>query len=177
MGERKKQLHKVRTARNNLRRYFLTKCLLRKKVSAVDLIVDRKLRKEQHRLETARYLHKCVPYRRLREQSTGRISMFLSGGERAYLNEEEFKNEYGMSRSSFHKLHDLIKGHEVFKKKKGPPKMDSAHQLLILLSFLRTEGSGKSTRRSRTTFDVGTGSLSNHRDRCVQAILARCAWG
>ena len=46
-----------------------------------------------------------------------------------------------------------------------------SHQLLILLSFLRTEGAGKSNRRGRSTYDVGSGTVGNSRDRCVNAIV------
>ena len=98
--------------------------------------------------------------------------MFLEGGDGAFLNEEEFRNEYGMSRDSFNRLHDMIKDHRVFHNYRAPggKQVPVKHQLLVLLSFLRTEGSGGSNRRGRTTFDLSPGSLANYRDRCVIAI-------
>ena len=78
--------------------------------------------------------------------------MFLQAGEGSFLNEEEFKNEYGMSRNSFDALHDLIKDHRVFQnsRSQGNKQIPVKHQLLVLLSFLRTEGNGKSNRRDNT---------------------------
>ena len=98
--------------------------------------------------------------------------MFLRSGVGSFLNEEEFKNEYGMSRTSFNRLYNLIKDHRVFQnnRSQGVKQTPVKHQLLVLLSFLRTEGSGKSNRRGQTTFDMGAGTQSLCWHRCVVAI-------
>jgi hypothetical protein len=87
-----------------------------------------------------------------------------------WLNADEFKCKYRMTRSSFWLIVGLIKDHPVFKggrKKQAPVE----HQLMTLLCFLGTEGSGMSNRRGRSVFRLGKGTVSNYKDRVVKAIL------
>ena len=39
-------------------------------------------------------------------------------------------------------IYEKIKDHEVFKNKRGPKQMDPKYQLMLLLNYLGTEGSG-----------------------------------
>jgi hypothetical protein len=55
----------------------------------------------------------------------------------------EFLFHYRLSRTAFWEVVDLIKGHEVFSKKRSNQKQaPPAHQLLVLLKFLGTSGNG-----------------------------------
>ena len=55
---------------------------------------------------------------------------------KVYFNEEEFRDEHGVSRSSFWKLHNVIQGHNAFtsviKRRKQRP---VSHQLLMELGI------------------------------------------
>ena len=90
-----------------------------------------------------------------------------------WLKHNEFRVKYGMNRSSFWKIHDMIKGHSVFSKKdsRGRKQIDSKYQLMMLLAFLRTEGDGMSRQKGRSCFYVSYGSVGNYRDRVVKAIM------
>ena len=82
-------------------------------------------------------------------------------GPKPWLNQREFKQKYRMSRESFWKIHELIKGHHVFKKPlRGPSPMRSDHQLLIFLAFLGMEGQGMSNKRGRDIFEASPGNIS-----------------
>ena len=153
------------------RQYMAVKVLSRKRLTSFDFMLYRLYNRRLSSVRYRRYLQKRQPYRKFKLQARQRAEMFLSDGVGSFLNAEEFKNEYGMTREAFEKLYVLIKDHQVFTNYRKEGSKQVPPQLLVLLSFLRTEGSGRSNRRGRTTtFDIATGSLANYRDRCVIAI-------
>ena len=166
---------RVRRVQRRIRRFRLyAACasIRKHRLSCNDLLLYRRQKKKLKKLLTCRYLNRRSSYRKFRKQSRRRAEMFLRSGVGSFLNEEEFKNEYGMSRTSFDRLYNLIKDHRVFRndRTQGVKQTPIKHQLLVLLSFLRTEGNGKSNRRGRTTFDMGSGTQSLCWHRCVVAV-------
>jgi hypothetical protein len=61
---------------------------------------------------------------------------------RPWMTEEEFKQKYRVSRDALDHIYEKIKDHKVFKNKRGPKQMDPKYQLMLLLNYLGTEGSG-----------------------------------
>ena len=97
----------------------------------LDVLQERRLELDFIEASNRRYTAKeRGKYREL--ETYRRIEMFLSDeGERPCLNAEEFKNEFGMSRSSFWTSHDLIKDDDQFKSRadgSGRHQMPVSHQ-------------------------------------------------
>lgn len=89
-----------------------------------------------------------------------------------FLNENEFRQKYRMSRDSLSKLADLIREHKAFNPcSKTRGQTDPKHQLMCLLVYLSTEGSGASNPGLRSIFKKGRGTFENFKKRCVDAIL------
>ena len=96
----------------------------------------------------------------------------LDASEGSWLNDTEFKKKYAMTRESFWKLHQMIKNHPVFqKKRRGRPQLASQYQLLVLLAVLRTEGDGMSDNKARNTFRLSVGCIGNCRKGFQQQLL------
>jgi len=87
-----------------------------------------------------------------------------------WLNEVEFLNVYRVTKSAFWRLVDAIKTHHVFTQKRGPTQQPVAHQLMALLYYLGTAGSGALNHRTRNHFHIGYGSAQNFRRRVILAI-------
>ena len=67
----------------------------------------------------------------------------------------------------------MIEKHKIFKnEKRGPKQAPAAHQLMVLLKFLGTEGSGGSNLDLRNLFKIGRGSAENYKQRAAIAILS-----
>jgi hypothetical protein len=92
------------------------------------------------------------------------------GGTTPWLTENEFLQHFRMHRSSFAHLVGLIKDHDVFKGEGNRKQAPIEHQLLVLLMYLGTSGSGASNARLRGFFGVGAGTIELYRNRCVTAI-------
>ena len=127
--------------------------------------------------ESTRYHQERIKYRK------PRIFLFEGDlnedvgedGEAPWLKDREFQQKYRCSRSSFKTLVDLIKDDPVLQTRRdfvnGRDQADVAHQLMVLLKFLGTEGSGGSNANLRSVFGIGEGTVNLYRDRVVQAIL------
>ena len=89
-----------------------------------------------------------------------------------WLTEDEFKQQYRVSRENLDKIYEKIKDHQVFKNKRGPRQMHPKHQLMVLLNYLGTEGSGANNNRQKLYFRIGYGSAHNMRKRALKAILS-----
>ena len=90
-----------------------------------------------------------------------------------WLNDDEFRQKYRMSKESFRDLYNLIKEDPVFKRnplKRGRKQAHPAYQLAVLLKYYGTEGSGNSNPELRNVFRVGRGTVKNWRDRALKAI-------
>jgi DDE superfamily endonuclease len=92
----------------------------------------------------------------------------------AWLTEEEFLHKYRMSRQSFYRILSEIENHEVFqaKTKHGRKQAPVAHQLMVFLKFLGTEGAGGSNSNQRQVFAIGYGTSGVYRKRVMRAILS-----
>jgi hypothetical protein len=95
-----------------------------------------------------------------------------TGSNQPWLTNEEFLQNFRMQRGSFVQLVDLIKDHEVFQQKGKKKQAPVAHQLLVLLMYLGTSGSGASNPRLRSFFGLGRGTVELYRNRCVTAICS-----
>ena len=94
-------------------------------------------------------------------------------GKQSFLSDDEFLQKYRMSRSSFHTLVELIEDHPVFEQgKRGPPQAPPAHQLMVLLKYLGTQGSGGSNPDLRNLFRLGRGSSDLYKQRAYDSILS-----
>jgi hypothetical protein len=71
-------------------------------------------------------------------------------------------------------IHDLIKDHDVFKKKgpRGRRQTDVKTQLCVFLRFLGTEGSGASNHGQQSTFRVSYGFAARCRKRVARAFCS-----
>jgi hypothetical protein len=96
-----------------------------------------------------------------------------------WLTDNEFLQKYRMSREAFDFVLSKIKDHEVFhhswrhlRRKKGRRQAPPAHQLMVFLKFLGTEGSGNSNANQRHTFRIGYGTAEKYRNRVTKAITS-----
>jgi DDE superfamily endonuclease len=89
-----------------------------------------------------------------------------------WLTEMEFRQKYRMTRESFDSILGMIKKHPVFTEHegKGSPQAAPEHQLMLLLKFLGTEGTGASNPDLRTMFRIGRGTANLYRNRAMIAI-------
>ena len=125
-------------------------------------------------LDSSRYLSRNI-YRSDPTQITHFLQKQFQRGKNAWWQPHEFKEQYRMTRTSFKKLHDMIKDHKGFQQhKNGRNQFSSKYQLLFLLQYIGTEGNGMSNRRSRNTFPNGKGTCENMKDRVVDAIIDCC---
>jgi hypothetical protein len=88
-----------------------------------------------------------------------------------WINETEFGEMCSMDRSNFWKLHRLICDHPIFKRGlQGPPQAKSEHQLLVLLAYLHTEGTGMCNESAHNVFYTSSGATELMRERVVTAV-------
>lgn len=71
------------------------------------------------------------------------------------LDDDDFKEEIRMSKSSFYKLIDMIKDHHLYQPKDGKPQRDIRLQVAIVLERLGTNGNGGSHSRLARRCGVG----------------------
>ena len=87
-----------------------------------------------------------------------------------WLSDDEFLHKYRMSRKNFSIVLDKIKDHQVFqeqfKRRQAPP----AHQLMVFLKYVGTEGSGASNGNQRSTFAIGYGTALLYRERVMKSL-------
>jgi hypothetical protein len=92
------------------------------------------------------------------------------GNYQPWLSDDEFLQKYRMSRKNFKIVLDKIKDHSVFqeqnKRRQAPP----AHQLMVFLKYVGTEGTGASNSNQRSTFAIGYGTASLYRTRVMKAL-------
>jgi DDE superfamily endonuclease len=131
--------------------------------------------------EKQRYLFRHSKYRSgddrfaadLQSEVVDDDSVETEAAKMPWLNEEEFLHKYRMSRKSFNRLLDEIKDHPVFNPDSKTRKQEPvAHQLMVFLKFLGTEGSGGSNANQRHVFSIGYGTNDVYRNRVTRAILS-----
>jgi len=91
-------------------------------------------------------------------------------GSREWLSDIEFLEKYRMTRDSFKALVELIKDHPVFKSKRGRKQAPVSYQLMVLLRYLATEGTGASNPSMRNLFGIGRGTAEVWKRRALTAI-------
>lgn len=90
--------------------------------------------------------------------------------QQPWLSENEFVQKYRMSKRNSKAILEMIKDHPVFqnghKRQQAPP----AHQLLVFLKYVGTEGAGASNGNQRSTFGIGYGTASLYREQVTKAL-------
>lgn len=90
------------------------------------------------------------------------------------LTTEEFTFHFRLCRESFSQLVDPLKEHAVFQPKRNDrcrPK-PAAHQLLVLLKYLGSEGNQASSVAIGQFFGISKGAVNDCRDNAADAILS-----
>ena len=95
----------------------------------------------------------------------------LDDEQQPWLSDDEFLQKYRMSRKNFKAVLEMIKDHDVFRnqrnrRQQAPP----AHQLLVFLKYVGTEGAGASNGNQRSTFAIGYGTATLYRERVTKAL-------
>ena len=95
-----------------------------------------------------------------------------TGEQLPWLHCDEFLQKYRVKRGSFWRIVDLIKTHPVFNPERPTNKKQApvAHQLMVFLHYIGTEGAGANNPRSRNVFGIGRGTCDLYRSRVVCAI-------
>ena len=131
-------------------------------------LLDAALQKAYNHLSQSRYVRRLT----YRGSTFGVFARDLaSSTETPWLTEEEFQEKYRLRRDSFSRLVALVRDHKIFtsppnKRKQAPVE----YQLMVLLHYLGTAGSGASNPRLRNQFGLGRGTTQLYRDQCVVAI-------
>ena len=92
-------------------------------------------------------------------------------GTPPWLSSDEFLQKYRVHRESFSSIIKEIEQHLVFHS--GiirRPQRPCAHQMMVLLHYLGTSGSGANNPRVRNVFGIGRGTAELYKRRCVTAL-------
>jgi hypothetical protein len=121
-----------------------------------------------------RYINRPGQYRTQLSTQSFHLDLQDSDDEldiRAFLTPTEFLQKYRMSRVAFYKLVSLIENHPIFGAgARGPQQASPAHQLMVFLKYIGTEGSGNSNPDLRSVFRTGRGTNEVFKNRVVKAI-------
>ena len=85
-----------------------------------------------------------------------------------WMNEDEFKRKYRVSRETLDKITATIENNDVFKGERGPDQLPVKYQLMILLHYLGKEGESNASQRDQ--FKIAYGSTEKARERVVKAL-------
>ena len=131
-------------------------------------------------LLNSRCMFRKVRHRRRK----AKFNLCLDCGHDEALTEKEFKFHFRLCRDSFWQLVSLTENNEVFKKRmsdsrgKFPPL--PAHQLLVLLKCLGSEGNAASSISLGNFFGIAHGLIDVYRLRAMEAVLSlesrTCLW-
>jgi len=144
----------------------------------LDNYVATQLRKCQHQ----RFLQRSA-YRKMEEFTKMEFSLDLRSseddsegnmrGQPQFLRDAEFLQQYRMSKASLRKLTSKIEKHEVFRQgSRGPKQPPPIYQLMVLLRYLGTDGSGASLPSLRARYKFSAGTARNHKMRALKAVLS-----
>jgi hypothetical protein len=136
--------------------------------------------------ESRRYLFRRSRYREAKddrfeqdlndydtEDKTSSLESEASAIPCLWLTEDEFLHKYRVSRKAFGHIVCLIENHPIFQcKTKGRKQAPIlAHQLMVFLKYIGTEGSGGSNANQHHTFAIGYGTSPKFCRRVTRAIL------
>ena len=156
------RVHRIARAR----RYILE----RKNMFQVEFYRHLENRQRLRNVLKQRYVTRPNKYRSCQDLANT-FERDMDDSEFCWMNDTEFKQKYGMSKTSVTAIFNLIKHHPNFQRKeKGRRQRDGRYQLMLLLAFLRMEGAGMNNERGRQIFGVGSGSCENYRRRTMEAI-------
>ena len=87
-----------------------------------------------------------------------------------WLNEIEFLNGYRMTKLAFARLVRAIENHPCFRNIRGPLQQPVAYQVMVLLHYLGSAGSGASSHRARNHFLSATALSRTTGDGLLQQL-------
>ena len=92
-------------------------------------------------------------------------------GTLPWLTDEEFLQKYRLHRGNFDYVVNRIEQNLVFTSDvRRRPQRPPSHQLMVLLHYLGTSGSGANNPRLRNMFGIGRGTSESYKRRCITAI-------
>jgi hypothetical protein len=97
----------------------------------------------------------------------------IGNAHQPWLNDAEFLSAYRMQRSALESLVSKIAAHPVFNKngtRRGKKQNPVIYQVMTLLFYLGSSGSGASQNRTRDRLHIGKGTRDVYIWRCVTAI-------
>jgi hypothetical protein len=183
---KKKQYMKALARKFSFRLFMRGQRELLEEEDSIEDAVDLALAQHIQKCESKRYLFHRSHYRegeccfdadlQLDESShsQGESTASEQAGKMAWLTDDEFLQKYRMSCQSFFRVLSEIQDHEVFqpKSKSGRKQAPVAHQLMVFLKYIGTEGTGGSNANQRHVFHIGYGTSHEYRKRVLRAILS-----
>ena len=102
--------------------------------------------------------------------------LHLDCGDDEALSDKEFKFHFRLCRDSFWQLVSLTEDHQIFKKmtsdSRGKMPPPPAHQLLVLLKHLGSEGNAASSISLGNFFGIAHGLADDYQLRALEAVLS-----
>lgn len=87
--------------------------------------------------------------------------------------DKDFRQAVRMDKTSFVKIVELIKNHDVFNRESKTQKQAAVWvQLMVTLQFCELEGNGASIGRNARSNGFGEGTVVKFKQRCFKAILS-----
>ena len=141
---------------------------------SITSIEDLVMRNLEVKARNSRYLFRNTQYR----TSRGGLSSFdwegVLSGDPLIMSDSQFLQSFRMTRQSFIKFIDLIKGHDVFKTK-SPLRRTArpvAHQALVFLYRLGKEGTSGSCVALSSYFHISQGSIHTYIENVITATMS-----
>jgi hypothetical protein len=160
-------------------------CALVDEEDSLEDAIDWAVSRSVHRAENRRYLFRKSRYRKgsdrfednlnnleVVEEDEEDSDISIEAAKLPWLTDEEFLQKYRMSRESFSRLVGLIQDHPVFNPDSRTRKQISvAHQLMVFLRYIGSEGTGATASGQHQTFAIGHGTSDLFRKRVTRTIL------
>jgi DDE superfamily endonuclease len=134
----------------------------------------RYLQKRRYHKSSSSMFQKSLPSNRYAHPEANGAASDDTNDSHPWLSEDDFRRKFRMCKKSFFEIIELIKDHKVFHRTnpQGRKQAPIAYQLMVLLKFLGTEGSGSCNADIRETFHCGYGTCEKYRQRVVTAICS-----
>ena len=128
-------------------------------------------RKLRVKLRNQRYLFRRTTYRK----KDAKFHLYLDADHELGLNEREFLFHFRVTRECFVQLVHLLKDHPVFAKNnpdsRGSVPRPAEEQLLVLLKYYGSDGTGSSAFQLSAFFGISTGATESCRSSTLEALL------
>ena len=88
------------------------------------------------------------------------------------MNPTRFKARFWMSPQAFHRIWNMVQGHNIFTNKSTTPQFDPQLQFLVVLFRFGAYGNGASRANTAEAFHISTGVISKFTKRIIVALLS-----